>query len=401
MQVKCKPVETREELHLANDLMVHEHAEQQPDAQRWLLANGGGYPGYLPEHTRIAVHDGTVVAALRLISDTICIGEARLRMGGVGWVTTAQHHRRKDVATRLIEDTITYMRQQNYHVSMLFGIPDYYQRFGYTTVLPEHSIAIDTTEAASFESPFTLRAAKPGDISVMQRMHTAHQVQVSCSILRTTAHLKNKWERWKGWHVLADEQGRVIACLHARPGGKKMLVTDVGVAQFGLCPAVLGGAGKLAEQEGLGTIVFYLPPPHPIARYLSQFRSTHSTEYSRDAGGMMRFVNIGETLESMIPEWENILGATPHTARRAECTVVVGEECYRIRNHHGAVDVSPQSGRNKVTFSETELLHVLTGYGYVGDLLNGKATLLAPDARNLLATLFPKRCTYVCPFDRF
>ena len=85
-----KAVETDDELHQANDLMAKAHCADYFSGMEWLSSTGQGYPDYLREHTRVALWGGRVAAALRITTDTIRIGEARLRTGGIGWVTTAK-----------------------------------------------------------------------------------------------------------------------------------------------------------------------------------------------------------------------------------------------------------------------------------------------------------------------
>ena len=75
-QVRIKPVETDEELRVANGLMAAVHASDEPDARNWLFDLGGRYPGYRREHTRIAKLGDEIVSALRIATDTMAIGES-------------------------------------------------------------------------------------------------------------------------------------------------------------------------------------------------------------------------------------------------------------------------------------------------------------------------------------
>lgn len=401
MDIRLKPVETDEELHSAHELMAHVHAGNAPESRRWLYEHSQRYPGFRREHTRIACLGDHVVSALRISTDTILLGESRLKMGGIGWVTTAKEYRGKGLCRRLMEDALDCMRRSNYHVSMLFGIPDFYHRFGYVTALADYSITMDTVEGLKFGSVLRIRSAKPGDIPALQKVHSLSNTGVACSVLRTTAHFKNRWNGWKTWYVLTDEHGKVEAYFIAGAEGERLRVDDVGVADPGLCAAVVGAAARLAADESLGNIRFYVPPPHPLSRYLLQFRSTHEMRVDRNAGGMMAFVNIEETLESLIPEWENLLQQTPVGSLRTEVTLIVDGASFRIRSNRGAVDVSLFPGKNKISLSAGELMHLIAGYRHVEDVVAPKQCVVAPDARRLLATIFPKRCPYVWCFDRF
>ena len=75
--------------------------------------------------------DGEVASWLWVLDlPTRLLGQT-VRMGGIGGVNTKESHRMKGYARRLLSDTVSYMTEQGYDVTMLFGIPDFYDKFGY------------------------------------------------------------------------------------------------------------------------------------------------------------------------------------------------------------------------------------------------------------------------------
>ncbi len=398
--LEVRAVESDEELRKAVHLMAVELA---PDAsaEAWLASSATGYPGFRREHTRIALVNGQVVGALRLTTETLQIGEARLRMGGIGWVTTAPDYRRRGVASRLLRDTMAYMRVHRYHVSMLFGIPDFYQQFGYASSLIDHSVSLDTVEALCCDNPFTIHPAKPGDIAAMLKLHQRGESEIACTLIRSVSHVKNKWIRFSEWYVLRDEQGKVVAYFLVGRNNNTLRVEDAGVEEYGLAPAVIGAAAQIAEAESRARIRFLLPPPHDLSRYLQQFRATFEARRDRNAGGMVAFVDVGETLESMIPEWESRIADSLARDARTEFTLVLNHDHFRIRVNRGAVDVAAVPGRNKLGVTNEELVHLVTGYRSIADLLGVARTVISHDARVLANALFPARTPFVWKFDQF
>src|SRR5690242_7517610 len=93
-EIRVKAVETQEEWQRCSDVMATEHASNPP-ARRWLVSHSEQYPNYRREHTRIALAGEEVAGAVRITTDTIRIGEARLKMGGISWLTVAERFRRK------------------------------------------------------------------------------------------------------------------------------------------------------------------------------------------------------------------------------------------------------------------------------------------------------------------
>lgn len=394
-----KPVESDEELRLANDLIAREHNGSEM-ARYWIESCGARYPGHEPEHTRIAVWKGEVAGALRIATETMRIGEARLRVGGLGWLTTAPRHRGRGIASLLMQDAFAYLKQHRYHLSLIFGNHGIFRRYGFVNTLAEYSVQVDGHEAARFESPFKARPAKPGDIPALQKIHAANDSETDCSILRTQAHLTNKWHQCVATQVLTDPQGKVLAYYMPRDEGDFLAVDEVGVADPGVCAGVLGSCAALAAEKGFARLRFQVPPPHPFARFLLQFPSVHETHILAPGAGMMALVDVGETLENMLPEWESLLFHSGAGELRSEVTLVVENTPFRIRANRGAVDVAAAPGRNKVSLNRGDLIHLLTGYRQLSDVLAGHRALLNPEGRTLLKSLFPKRTPYVWMFDR-
>ena len=400
-ELVVRGAESAEETRQANELMAKAQWNYF-DAIRWMENTGDGYPGYAREHTRMAWLHGELAGALRLTTDTIRIGEARLKMGGLGWVTTASHHRHQGVARELIGDALHYMKSHGYHVAMLFGIPNFYHRFGFTTALAEYSTTVTVAEAAEVpHDPFRIRPAKPGDIPALQRIHAGNDTDVACSLLRSAAHITNKWGRWKPAQAITNPDGRVTGYLLPRGADETLHVEDFGVADRACCGALLKACADIAAADYRSRIRFAGPPSHPFLQFLHQYKSIHETEITRNQGGMMTFIDIGEALESMIPEWENLLSRSAARTLKTEITLLVDKRPFRIRAHRGVVDVAQTSGANKVSLSAAELMHLTTGYRYLDEILSQRRRILNAEGKGLLTAIFPKRTPYVWVIDRF
>lgn len=401
-ELTVRAVGSDDELRLANDLMAKVHFADYYTALHWLETAGMGYPGFRREHTRIALRDGDVAGALRITTETVRLGEARLKMGGFSWVTTSPRYRQTGVCRALMDDSMDYMRKNNYHVSMLFGIPNFYHRFGFATMLPEYAVVLDTVEAlSSLRSALRAREAKPGDISAIQRIHAGNDGDVACSLLRSSAHITNRWDKAKSIRVLTNDQGKVLAYVRAYRSDDHLVVDEVGVSDGTYCGDVLAVCAQLAVDEAVGKLRFLVPPPHLFAHYLLHFKSAHEMRLTPDSGGMMSFVNIGETLESLIPEWESLLAKSWLRDARVEATLLVEGAFYRVRATHGAIDIAQNAGKNKLTVSGSELVQMTTGYAHTEDIIGAKRRMLTDEAKEFLGVIFPKRCPYVWTFDRF
>lgn len=392
----------KDELRKANELMAGAHADDSPGALRWLVRHASSYPGLPRGHTRIALLNGEIAGALRLTTETMRLGEARLRVGGLGWVATAPQHRHRGICTGLLQETRRYMIEQRYHLSMLFGIPNFYHRFGFATTLADYLITLDAAEAPTVLSgEYKIRPVKPGDIGAIQKMHSANDEGVACSLLRSSAHLKMKWDRFSSARVFTTHQGRVVAYVLLGEDEKLLPVQEVGIDDRAAAPDVLAYCTQRAQDDYKPRVRFMTPPEHVFARFLAGYESTHEMRLSRQRGGMMSFMDIGESLESMLPEWEGRAAQSIVADRRCEVTLLVDGVGYRLRSHYGAIDIAAGMGKNKFSITSTDLMRLLTGYTHLEDIYNLERRLIASDARAFLAAIFPKRNPYVHTFDRF
>ncbi|MHC4248632.1 MAG: GNAT family N-acetyltransferase [Planctomycetota bacterium] len=102
--------------------------------------------------TRISLlADSEDVSGLWVHDLTMRIGTVPVRMGGIGGVSTKPDHRKKGYARKVLEDAVGFMRESGYDVSALFGIPDFYPRFGYAVCMPECECSLSTRDAERAE----------------------------------------------------------------------------------------------------------------------------------------------------------------------------------------------------------------------------------------------------------
>ena len=103
----------------------------------------------------LSIENEEWVSSLGLIEYQMRFGSAYLKMGGIRAVGTREAHRNKGYSRRVMEAAITFMTENGFDVSMLFGISNFYHKFGYATVIPEIWIDFRREEA---------QAAVPCDI---------------------------------------------------------------------------------------------------------------------------------------------------------------------------------------------------------------------------------------------
>ena len=121
-------------------------------------------------------------------------GTARLKLGGIAGVGTNEEHRNRGYSRRVMEDSTAFMTENGFDVAMLFGIADFYPKFGYATVLPETWVEFDTAEAQAAVSTYQTRKFESGDVPKILALYAANNAE------RTGTPLRNE-TRWKDFKM--------------------------------------------------------------------------------------------------------------------------------------------------------------------------------------------------------
>ena len=82
------------------------------------------------------------------------IGSAQLRIDGITNVETPEKHRLKGSASRAMGETIWTMESNGYDMSVLFGIPGFYHRFGYAAIFPESWLYVKASNLPRAEAGY-------------------------------------------------------------------------------------------------------------------------------------------------------------------------------------------------------------------------------------------------------
>ncbi|MEE8441117.1 MAG: GNAT family N-acetyltransferase, partial [Spirochaetia bacterium] len=119
------------------------------DYSEWIDYGRDGYLEGAPydwEASRVGIVDGEVATHLGVWDFTMRIGTATARLAGIGAVATQRKLSGRGLMTRTAADAIESLRGAGYDMSLLFGIPNYYLRFGYVGTFPQSTFCVSTSD---------------------------------------------------------------------------------------------------------------------------------------------------------------------------------------------------------------------------------------------------------------
>jgi predicted acetyltransferase len=361
------------------------------------------------DHLRELFIDGEPVSRLTVIDHHMRIGSAHVRLAGIGDVHTSWEHRLKGHMRALMEDSLDYMLDGGYDVSMLFGIRDFYHRFGYAVCLPEHKVVLqtrDAEEAGKCAPAYTVHPVAPEDMAAIVRLYNRSNAERTCSIVRdpasaTTFPKGSRYGRPADCFLLRDEAGSFGAYAAYDRSTQAVNIVEVESRDPSLYPALLYEFAKMAIERRCGHISLHFPPDHPFAEYVERYGCEWSTERPKSGGGVGRIINQGSLLNRIGPELQ----------RRARRCGAALPEAVEIRTDLGKARLpiygdtrevpSARQAQTWVELSQDRLMQLITGARSARDVLNDPQVHASDGAESTLKVLFPKNHPYTWLADRF
>ena len=353
--------------------------------------------------------DDTEVGHLWVIDYTMRIGTAEVRMAGIGGVHTETEHRMKGYMRGLFEDTVTYMTEEGYDVSMLFGIANFYNKFGYATCVAQHRFTIKTrdAEAAGASARAQLLKARPiesKDMPAIVELYNANNALRTCAAVRSTEgftmfEMGTYWGARVETSLWEDVNGTLLGYVVWDKDRSAVKVAEVGAADDALFPTILTALAQQAVAKRCEKITIFAPPDDPFAEYAQRFGTEWTIRNPRYSDGMLRIMNQRPFFEKLAPELarrlSGVQGATP----------------IALHTDLGALTLTPESGHitlqdgvaaeAQLALSQDKLMQLILGYRSVRDMLNTPDVTVTGDAVPMLQALFPRDTAFMWKPDHF
>jgi predicted acetyltransferase len=337
-------------------------------------------------------------------------GEAIVRMGGIGGVWTEEAYRKRGFARRLLEAANDYMRDEGFDIASLFGISDFYERWGYVPAGPEYSlkVRVDNIKGAELRHRVVVFCEHHRlDVLRIYEHNNLHRI---CSVVRSP-------ESWTGfvrgtdWFVEADvkvfvnERGEVVGYVSLDKVTERTAVAEVGFATLEVFESMVAFLAQRASEHGHDEITLLLPPDHEFAIYLRRYGCVATQEFHRSGGFMARIINLGSLMAKLSVELSRrVAKESRFSGCKKDFAIVtdIGEVLVRVKS--GRVEVEPvtsASSAERLELPQGKLTQLLMGYQTIDTLIAAQDVHCSPDLVPLLRVLFPLAYPYIWWSDRF
>lgn len=371
--------------------------------------------------TRVALYLGEREASRAFIVPfTLRYGVATVRMDGIGDVATPEDMRYRGYSRRVMEVAVERMRTGDAPVTMLYGIQDFYPKYGYATLGPECVCQLEAGEAPAMPDGWSARPATIDDLPAVRGLYERATATATASVVRLTD--RGAWAALRAQIDAGQDECRVVVGPDGAVGGYawrgssfwwlrqwenympgSLKLAEAFATTAGAADAVLALCAAWATERGTEIAAFGIPDDGPLGLAL-KLRTCLLVRRPTRAGEFMgRVTGVGSLMRAIQPELDRVWAQSARPFA-GDLVIDTGEDAVRLRLARDGVEVVDETATGhgpelSATIPPGELARLVFGGMQPADQLARLG--LAPAVIAPLVALFPRRFPYIYPPDRF
>ena len=367
-------------------------------------------PWYKPEHSRIIRENGKIVSHVCIIEKPLQFGPAVIKLAGIGDVFTHPEARGKGYSRLLMEDALRYMKEHDYPLTLLYGIPGYYHKFGYIEALKEYRFFVTVKDELVKDHSFSVREVQDQDIPSLLSIYR-NNFHNGCFVVdRTESCFRRLTTRPKNFIVLLDKRNQIAGYANIRDEITNQFVVNEAAADNPAASAALfTEIIKHAPHPVPRQIEIRMSPAMPFVRYLSRLGSELKIKtYSEGEGNaMMAIIDLQKLLTDLIPQFNLRLQRSELHRLSDQLNIETDREKVALVMKNGKIVAVEKSSPNrsdtmKLTADHRYLVRNIVGSWSIENLLETTPAKCSGDsAQRLLNILFPETEPFLLPLDYF
>lgn len=370
-----------------------------------------------------------LVSSCRIIPLLLRVGASVLWMDGIGAVGTVEEFRHRGFSRRVLNHALQLMEAGDAALTMLYGITNFYPKFGYITVGPESTISLPPLPGeSSLPFGYASRPFRREDLGHVQHLYDRTTARSVGTAVRSadgypwTVLLDGlREEAEPDCRVVTDAGGRVCGYVwrgrelgfvraHSRFNPEDLVLADVVAVEPPAADAVLSVCRQWAAEEAdrrgrdVRRVRFYIPHEGAVTAAAMQTEASLSRRYGPDGGWMARVLSTRQLLSSLQPELSRRLAEANNVAQFTlrVLTESGGAVLYIDR---GSVRVEEDAGQSAEALicrlPQTTLARLAMGAYPPEDLLARLPAPLEERVAQLIRMMFPVRPAQTFLADRY
>jgi len=173
----------------------------------------------------VAVEENKILSTVRVFHREIYIHGKKVKMGGIGEVSTKAEARKKGLSTQLLNKCIEYMKEQGVQVSILFGNQLNYSKLGWRFI----DLNLNISEIEAYKGLYKIREVDfHKDAKVLMAIYEKYNLQFNGTVVRNN---QLYWIDWiksesKSCFAVEDYKGNIVGYMSVSNENDTLLVKD-------------------------------------------------------------------------------------------------------------------------------------------------------------------------------
>lgn len=343
----------------------------------------------------IGVLDGQVVTHWGVWGLEMRVGRARLRVAGIGAVSTHGELRRRGLMARTIGAGIPAMRNAGYDLSLLFGIRGFYHRFGYVRAWPGQAYFVAVGDLPAEPPAGRLRRIAARHRADLAALYNRTHRRLTGTVVRPT--FLRRGSHWRG-HAWTDAAGRAAGYVFTGTQHGPFSLYDYA----GEAAQALRVVARLARRQGHREVCFRdLHYDSELARLLRRGNCRFEAHYTDSGGAMVRTLDLASSLGKLTGELTARLKRSHLADWRGDLLVADARERAMLRIRRRAVHLAAPAPTRHALRGGDAVAQLLIGTDEPREIVATHGIRLTGDAARLIDVLFPNQHPVLGTWDHF
>ena len=350
-----------------------------------------------PELSVVAVQGRRVVGCVCVVPYRMRVGISKVRVAGLRNVAVIPSQRDKGICTRLMHTALNGARQADMSVSMLFGIPDFYEGFGFRPALTWLSARLPVDRIAASTGRWRVRRHRPADYQWTTRWYNKRARNLTGSAIRQHRPRRSS----DHGHIIEspDQRGRGYLYWWIEPASGELRVAEHGYNNEKFVDAMLAFLKRKAEAANLSSIRIYLHRCHPTLQALVYRWGAIEEQFQSTGGPMIALLDPPQALRSIRRELERRVSGLKKPWPARGVVVAADHQKIRISRSRSGLRFAGAEGASADLDAGADLGRLLLGHGEPAETIRRCNLRCRKQVRGLIETLFPAQNPYISPSD--
>ncbi len=348
--------------------------------------------------SRIALLGDEIVSHYGVWGYEMRIGTGRVRTGGIGAVATHGDYRKRGLMDRTARASLQAMRDLGYDLTILFGISNFYDKFGYVRAWAETNFFLYAGELPRGKPARPLRKFSSARIRDFADLYNSHYATYTGTAVRPTYANGVPWAGGLEGYAWHGGDGRPLGYVIVGRRGHQLRVHEY----CGDTEQALRALGYLAQRWHCGDVYFEtLPYASDLAVRLRRGNCRVESHYSRSGSAMVRMVNLPQAMGKLTGELSRRLQSSHLAKWRGNLLVSDTWDEVMLSLRAGTVAVIPVSDTPHAIRGGDSVVQLLIGTDAPAEVVAAGNMRLSGDAAELMEVLFPRQYPQLSTPDRY